>query len=157
MSNSSQTPNEYRHTAGTLTVLGRGVRGVCALCGGRGVFKNFFEIKDECPTCKLHFERIEGHMIGAIAINTIISFGVLLATIVTSFVINWDNRTLSNILVPCIIVAVTFPVFFYRFSQTIWNAIDLIMRPLKETEASPGPWREEEPLDWRDQRKKTHR
>ena len=36
-------------------------------------------------------------------------------------------------------VAVTFPVFFYPFSKTLWLAINLAMRPLEPGEAKP-PW-----------------
>ena len=41
---------------------------------------------EDCPTCGLHFERVEGHWIGAIGINTIVSFGALLITIVALLV-----------------------------------------------------------------------
>ncbi len=49
----------------------------CPACGQRGLFRRWFSMAEDCPRCGLHFERIEGHWIGAIGINTIVSFAVL--------------------------------------------------------------------------------
>ena len=44
-------------------------------------------MNEACHRCGLTFERIEGHWIGAIGINTIVSFGILLASLTVSFVV----------------------------------------------------------------------
>jgi len=105
-----------------------------------------FSIADDCPRCGLHFERIEGHWIGAIGINTIVSFGLLLVTIVVGFIATWPDPTALPILLPALIVAIGVPLFFYPLSKTTWCAVDLLMRPLDENEATPGPWRQSTPL-----------
>ena len=44
-----------------------------------------------CPRCKLHFERIEGHWIGAVGRNTIGSFLLLVAGLAIFFYATYPN------------------------------------------------------------------
>ena len=87
-----------------------------------------------CPRCGLKFERIEGHWIGAIGINTIVSFTTLLVSLITSFVVTFPNFPVITLIVTnCGLMVVT-PILFYPFSKTIWTSIDIMMRPLEPHE-----------------------
>ncbi len=97
---------------------------------------------ERCPRCDLKFERIEGHLVGAMGINTVVSIIVLLIVGVAGFVITYPELPLLPLVSTTIAVAVVFPIVFYPFSKTIWTAIDLRMRPLEEDEVLPhyGDW-----------------
>lgn len=91
---------------------------------------------ENCPRCGLHFERIEGHWIGAIGINTIISFAVLGIVVITGVVTTYpDGSTLMLVLI-AVGAAVIGPTLFYPMSKTLWTAIDISMRPLEPHEVS---------------------
>ena len=102
---------------------------------------------ERCPRCDLRFEREQGQFIGAVGINTIVSFGALLLTIVAGFVLMWPEPDAVTILVPSLIVAVVVPTVFFPISKGVWGAIDLLSEPLSADECLPGPWRSTDPVD----------
>lgn len=55
-------------------MLARGAVTHCPVCGSGGLFRRGVVMVERCPRCRLRFERVEGHWIGAIGMNTIISF-----------------------------------------------------------------------------------
>ena len=110
-------------------LLWRGVRRRCPLCGSGGCFRTFFEVRDRCPTCSFPLRRDEGHWIGAIGMNTIVSFGLLLVTLSVGIALTWEERRAAPIFISCFAVAAIVPVVFFGPSQTLWSAIDLAMRP----------------------------
>jgi hypothetical protein len=93
---------------------------------------------DRCPQCEFRFEREQGGFIGAIGINTIVTFVILLVLVVTSFLLTYPDGV-GLALIVTLSAAIVLPVFFYPFSKTLWVAIDLAMRPLEPGEARP-PW-----------------
>ncbi|CAN5607922.1 hypothetical protein BH10ACT3_BH10ACT3_06660 [soil metagenome] len=92
---------------------------------------------DRCPTCSLHFERVDGHWIGAIGVNTTVVMGamfiVLMAVTMTSFP---DPPPRALIFIEVAIAGIG-PLLFFPSSRTLWSAIDLLMRPLKFGEVDP--------------------
>ena len=93
---------------------------------------------DSCPRCGLKFERIDGHLTGALGINTVVSIVMLLLVGIAGFVLTFPELPLLPLTSTAIGVAVIFPVFFYPFSKTVWTAIDLRMRPPTHDEVKPG-------------------
>lgn len=87
---------------------------------------------ERCPRCNLRFERVEGHWTGALGINTVVSFGSLLLTMLIIFWLTYPDVPAVLLLVSALVVAVVVPVAFFPISKTLWLAIDLQMRP-------PGP------------------
>ena len=50
---------------------------------------------DNCPRCDLRFERMEGHSLGAVAVNTVVSAAVVLMAVVFAllvFGIDYSNQ-----------------------------------------------------------------
>ena len=90
---------------------------------------------ERCPRCGFLFERSEGQFIGAIGMNTIVTFGALLITIVVGFIITSPDIAVVPLLVAGLSVAALLPIFFYPFSKTTWTAVDLTMTPLEPGEA----------------------
>lgn len=110
-------------------LLGRGLRRRCPLCGHGDCFRTFFEVRDRCPTCNFPLRREEGHWIGAVGMNTVVSFGALLITLVGGIVLTWEDRRAAPIFISCFAVATIVPIVFFGPSQTLWSAVDLAMRP----------------------------
>jgi hypothetical protein len=91
---------------------------------------------EDCPRCDLHFERIEGHWIGAIAMNTVLALLVLLGVIVGGFAASYPDTPPSALLIVSVAVAALMPLAFHPVSRTLWTALDLAMRPIGPDEIS---------------------
>jgi hypothetical protein len=89
---------------------------------------------DTCPRCGLRFARIEGHWIGAIGINTIVSFGAVLVSTVVGLVSTFPDFPVLPLILVNVTVAVIVPLAFYPFSRTLWTGLDIAMRPLEPHE-----------------------
>jgi hypothetical protein len=86
----------------------------------------------------LKFERIEGHLAGALGINTVISVLVVFAVGIVGFVLTFPELPLAPLVTTAVATATLFPILFYPFSKTVWTAIDLRMRPPIPGEVSAG-------------------
>lgn len=120
----------------TGLLLRRGALRRCPLCGSGHLFRRWLVMVEDCPRCDLHFERIEGHWIGAIAMNTVLALLVLLGVIVGGFAASYPDSPPAALLIVSIAVAALMPLFFHPFSRTLWTALDLAMRPVAANEIS---------------------
>lgn len=116
------------------TMLARGLTMACPACGRRSLFRRWFIMAEDCPRCGLHFERIEGHWIGAIGINTIVSFALLGIVVIVGAILTYPDGSVLRLVLVAIAVAIAGPTLFYPMSKTLWTAIDLGMRPLEAHE-----------------------
>ena len=123
-------------TPTTGEFLRRGFRLKCPQCGSGHLFRRWLLMVDDCPRCDLHFERVEGQWIGAIAMNTILTLLVLLGLLVVGFAVSYPDSPPSGLLVACVLATALGPLVFHPFSRTIWLAIDLGMRPVTADEIS---------------------
>lgn len=101
--------------------VGRGLRLRCPRCGVGKLFVRLLTMADACPDCALDFKREQGYYIGAMYINygvtTMILLGVALPLV--------DRVPLPTLLWPLGIFCSIFPVWFFRYSRSLWLAIDL--------------------------------
>ncbi len=118
----------------TGRLLIRGLLVACPVCGARGQFRRWVTMNEQCHRCGLTFERIEGHWIGAIGINTIVSFGILLLSLVVSFVMTFPDFPVVPLMIGHALLAVLVPILFFPASRTLWTGIDIAMRPLEPHE-----------------------
>lgn len=118
----------------------RGLRRRCPVCGGGEVFATFFLVKERCPRCNFAIRRDEGHWIGAVGINTVVTFGLLLLTLTIVFALTWSDRRGAPVFISALAVAAVVPVVFFGPSQTLWSAIDLAMRPLEPGDDVDPRW-----------------
>ena len=121
-------------------LLWRGLRRRCPLCGGGRLFETFFRVRPRCPRCNFPIHREEGHWLGAIGINTIVTFTLLFLTMVVSFLLTIEDRRAAAVLVPSFLVAGLVPVLFFGSSHTLWSAIDLAMRPVEPSDDIDPRW-----------------
>ena len=115
---------------GSGVLLWRGLTKACPLCGKRKLFRRWVHIVKNCPRCGLKFERIEGHWIGAVGINTIISFTLLFFALACFFLLTYPNVPIGSWVFFASGLFGLFPLIFYPNSKTLWTAIDILMRPI---------------------------
>nr|MBO2502514.1 DUF983 domain-containing protein [Thermoanaerobacterales bacterium] len=128
-------------TVGRLLL--RGITMRCPVCGGRGLFRRWVHMVRHCPRCGFDLERIEGHWIGALGMNTIVTFGAVLVAVVIGFTVTYSSdstATLGWAVGAVVAVAVVVPLLFYPVSKTLWSAIDLAMRPLEPDDGVDPRW-----------------
>src|SRR5262249_22208757 len=58
-------------------MLGRALLRRCPRCGGAGWFTGWFRKQERCRTCGYRYERQPGFLVGALTINTILTFGLI--------------------------------------------------------------------------------
>jgi uncharacterized protein (DUF983 family) len=119
------------------TLVRRALTLRCPCCGSREVFEGWFRMRDHCPNGGLATDRVVGHWIGAIGINTIVSFGALAIVIVVGTILTYPEIQVAPLLAAMLGTAVLVPLVFWPFSQTVWTAIDIMMRPVQVDELDP--------------------
>ncbi|MDH4147678.1 MAG: DUF983 domain-containing protein [Acidimicrobiia bacterium] len=121
---------------GRWKLLAQALRRRCAYCGGR-VFSGWYKLDERCAQCGLRSDRVVGHWIGAVGMNTIVSFGAMAVTLVVGIIATYPDVSLAPLLVPPLVAAVAVPLVFWPFSQTLWTALDIMMRPVTRDELDP--------------------
>ena len=108
-------------------ILLSGIRLQCARCGRGPVFFGFFKMHPECPQCHLKFEREQGFFVGAIYLN----YGATVAVAVPGFFIldYFTGISLTRQLLLWGAFAVVFPLFFFRYSRSLWLSLVYIFVP----------------------------
>lgn len=116
-------------------MLARGATMACPACGQRkGLFKHWTKMAESCPNCGLVFGRFEGQWIGALGINTIVSFAILLVVIIVSVALSYPNPHTQKLILLAVVVAIILPILLFPFSRTFWMGLDLMMTPLEPDE-----------------------
>lgn len=116
-------------------MLGRALLLRCCVCGSSHIFTRYTRMVERCPRCGYLFERIEGQYIGAVGMNTIVTFGLMLVALVAGLVITAPDIATVPLLVITLAIGGIVPVLFYPFSKTVWTAVDLRMNALEPGEA----------------------
>ena len=116
------------------TMLWRGLFRRCPHCGNRhAFFENWFVRRERCAGCGLRWERnYEGFMLGAMAISFITTGGSLLITMAIGVIASYPEVALVPVLVSTVSVTLLVGIFGYPISYTLWQAIDLYLRPISE-------------------------
>ena len=130
------------------TVLGRGLRKRCAVCGEGRLFHGWFRMCSHCPRCGSRFEREPGFFVGALFVNfaftEVVMFGWLAGAALATLPRPDARLLIGGSVAICLLV----PVLLYPFSKTLWFAIHLAMQPLdpdEEAEAAATLFERAEP------------
>lgn len=107
----------------------RGLTRRCPLCGRRGTFSSWFQLRDRCPTCNYPTNRLDDQWIGALGINTMVVFTLLVGVIAVGFTVTYPDPPVGAIMAAALTVATVTPIAFYPISKSLWSAIDMVMRP----------------------------
>ena len=116
------------------TLIGRGLRRRCPICGSKGIFKSWGQLHDRCPTCNYSFVREDGYWVSAIIVNMgviEVLFFILFVIVViaTAPDVEWGPLLALGIFMNLVV-----PIFFYPRSKTLWMAIDLYFHPREASE-----------------------
>ena len=113
-------------------MLWRAVRRRCPWCGGRGAFfTGWFAKGSCCSTCGLRWRRGDvGFELGAAAIAAILTLGPLVSALGGVLAITWPSVAVWPLLVVLGTSALIVPIIMYPLSYTVWQSIDLVMRPV---------------------------
>jgi len=99
----------------------------CPRCAARTLFRGPFSMHAQCAVCHLTFEREPGYFIGAIYINYAAT--VLLAVAGFLLLDAYNALSLTAQLLLWSAFSIAFPLFFFRYSKSLWLAIDHLFSP----------------------------
>lgn len=112
------------------TLLRRGLRRNCPVCGHGGLFRHWVSMVEVCPGCGLNFRREPGQWLGSWFLNVCVVQAVVILILAVGVGITWPDPPIVAIGSLTAICALVVPVVFFPYSRTIWVAIDLAMTPL---------------------------
>jgi uncharacterized protein (DUF983 family) len=116
-----------------IRMLARGVLRRCPRCNGQGAFfTGWFEKAPHCQTCGLRWRRGDvGFELGAAAMAAVITLGPILVVLGVALALAWPTIPVGPLLVFFIPSALLLPLVTYPLSYTVWQALDLAMRPVQ--------------------------
>jgi len=85
------------------------------------MFTRFLTMPDACASCGLDFKREQGYYIGAMYINYGVTTLILLAVALPLL----DRVPLPWLLWPLAAFSIVFPLWFFRYSRSLWLGIEL--------------------------------
>lgn len=89
--------------------------------------------RERCAGCGLRWERnYEGFMLGAMAVSFITTGGSLLITMAVGVIASYPDVAIVPVLASTVSVSLIVGIFGYPISYTVWQAIDLYLRPVTE-------------------------
>ncbi|TMA68514.1 MAG: DUF983 domain-containing protein [Deltaproteobacteria bacterium] len=116
-------------------VLGRAVRLRCPRCGRAALFAGWFTMHERCPVCGLVYEREPGYFVGAIYLNYAATVTVAFGTVL---LLDWTvGLTLREQLALGITLVTLVPLLFFRYSRSLWLALDHLVTRLERRTAPP--------------------
>lgn len=100
------------------TVVWRGLKLRCPVCGRGRLFKSYFVMNERCACCGVGFAREHGQWVGSLDINTFATAFLLMIGV--GFGPLWSLKTM--LIVWCS-AAVLLPLATFRFARGLWTAI----------------------------------
>lgn len=110
-----------------LTLISRAIRLRCPNCGGGGIFRRWFEMAQDCPTCG--FALASGNRVGANLLNLVAAELILMITIATIVIRSWPNPPWTFLQYAAPLLMLITPLALYPFSKAVFVALDLAMYP----------------------------
>ena len=101
----------------------------CPWCGSRRTFiRRWLGKYERCRSCGIRWRREEGFELGAVTVNTVLTFVVLTAAMTVGFVKTSPDIPVVPMVLGLVSVAVLMPIVIYPLTFTIWLAFDLAVR-----------------------------
>jgi len=106
--------------------VGRSLRLRCPSCGEGKLFTGFFKMAPACGACGLDLRRESGYYVGAMYVN----YGATAAVLLSVGIPLADRLSRWTLSVPLGAFALLFPLWFFRYSRSLWLGIDLYITSL---------------------------
>jgi len=105
----------------------RALRLRCPRCGRAPLFRGWFTMNLVCAVCDLTFERAQGYWVGAIYVN----YGVTVTIAVAGGFLLWARAGVdpAGQLALWIPFVVAFPLWFFRYSRSLWLGLEYGLNP----------------------------
>jgi uncharacterized protein (DUF983 family) len=99
----------------------------CPRCGETPLFQGWFRMRPACGLCGLQFERAQGYFVGAIYVNYAATTVIALA----GFFLLWPRTDWPMAAHVSLwgAFAVVFPLWFFRYSRSLWLAVEYFINP----------------------------
>lgn len=110
-----------------LQCLGRSLLRHCPYCGGGGIFKGWFSLKERCPHCNVLYEPEDGYLLGAYVVNIGLTAVVAVAVVISLMV--WSSLSTLQIQLIGAGLAIGIPIFLYPYTLLFWITLDLTIHP----------------------------
>ena len=112
---------------GLAEVLNRAIRLRCPRCGLGRLFRGPFKSLHNCAGCHLRFEREQGYYLGAIYLN----YGATVVLALTGYFLGerYGALTLTQQIALWGTFSLLFPLWFFRYSRSLWLALDHFFDP----------------------------
>ena len=112
---------------GKRQILIEGLRLKCPRCSEGQMFSGLFKMCTECGSCHFRFEREAGYFVGAMYINYGMTVFIAFAGY---FALDYFTSIsfLANFIL-WIAFCALFPIFFFRYSRSLWLSFDYIFNP----------------------------
>jgi uncharacterized protein (DUF983 family) len=89
------------------------------------LFTGWFRMTPSCDLCGLRYERAQGYWVGAIYVN----YGVTTVIALTGFFLTYPVVPMGAQLVVWGLFVVLFPLWFFRYSRSLWLALESFFNP----------------------------
>ena len=107
--------------------LGRSLFRHCPYCGGGGIFKGWFTLKERCPHCNVLYEHEEGYLLGSYVVNIGLTAVLAIASVISLMV--WSDLSVLQIQLIGAALAISIPIFLYPYTLLFWITLDLTIHP----------------------------
>jgi uncharacterized protein (DUF983 family) len=107
--------------------LRRAIRLRCPRCGRGALFRGLFTMHEHCPVCGMLLEREQGYFVGAIYVNYAATVGITM----TGFLLldRYTDLAVTTQIVLWSAFGIAFPLFFFRYSRSLWLSIEYLVNP----------------------------
>ena len=89
------------------------------------LFTGWFGMTTACDLCGLRYERAQGYWVGAIYVN----YGVTSVIALAGFFLTYPAWSMRTELLVWGAFVVLFPLWFFRYSRSLWLAIETWLNP----------------------------
>ncbi len=118
-------------------MLRRGFTGRCVICGASRLSPAWIRVAPRCKRCNFPIERNEGHFVGAVGMNTIVTFGTILITALVGAGLTAPDVPVGKLSIITVAVGLSVSIFFFPISKTLWSAVDVMMVDVAPGEVDP--------------------
>lgn len=91
------------------------------------MFQGWFTMRPACELCGLRFERAQGYFVGAIYLNYTLTATIVMAGYL--FLWWYADLSLTTQFLIWVPVAVLIPLWFFRYSRSLWLSLELLVNP----------------------------
>src|SRR5579871_6075790 len=113
----------------------RAIRLRCPNCGARGIFASWSRLRPQCPQCGLRLNRGESdYFIGAYLVNLVAVELLIAALLAVVLVVTYPRTPWNALEWGAVVLSLIGAFACYPFSQVLWLATDLWLRPVTPAE-----------------------